>query len=199
MSFIEWSLQGGVHHGSLRCGVHHGGSDGYNPCKFPCRCVCRLYRVRDELERAVEDLVEHGRMVNGLLPLLHQNGKKLVEQASSVAEGHFFLPTWIALGSIPISVIDGAKLALDRLDALFSGDDFESAIDLVFPFESAINQVTPFQRGFPQSCAAYTLIPINFDQPWRQFLDNDEWVIFVMLWLQLNVINAKFLIRTLKV
>ena len=95
----------------------------------------------------------------------------------------------MASSSIPISVIDGAKLALDRLDALFSGDDFESAITLV----------TPFQRVLPQFCAAYTLFLINFDQPWRQWLDNDECVMFVMLWLQHNVINAKFLISTLKV
>ena len=179
---------------SLRCGVHHGGSDGYNPCTFPCECVCRLYFVRDDLERAVEDLVEHGRMVNGLLSVLHLNGDGPVGRASRSVDKHYFLPSWIELGNIPISVIDGAKLALDHMDALFSGDDFESKIDLEMSFDTTLTGSV-----IPQPCAAYPLYPINFNQPWRQFWDNDAWVMFVIFWLQLNVIYAMFLIRTLTV
>ena len=160
---------------SLRCGVHHGGSDGYNPCKFPCQCVCRLYYVWDDLERAVEDLFAHARMVHGMLSVFHLNRDGLVGRASRSVDKHFFLSTFIEFGNVRISMIDGAKLALDHMDALFSGDDFESEIIL-----EVSSQTTLTGRVVPQPCAAYPLYPIDFNQPWRQFLDNDELVMFVM-------------------
>ena len=180
---------------SLQCGVHHGGSDGYTPCKFPRQCVCRLYKVRDELVTAVEDLFEHAKMGHALYSALNLTGDGLVGRASRSVDKHYFLPTWIKLENILISVIDGAKLALDHMnDGLFKSDDFESATGLQPSFYPTLTWSV-----VPQPSASYPLEPIDPNQPWRQFLDNDAWVMFANLWLQLNVINAMILIRTLTV
>jgi hypothetical protein len=130
------------------------------------------------LEHAVDDVFEHGSVVCGFLPVLHNYGKELIEQASSVAEINFLLPVWNELMKKPISVIDGAISALDQMEASFSGDEFESAI---------VPEISPQPSGAGPS---YPLFPIDFNQPWRLFKSKDEWVSFTTLCLQLNFIHA---------
>ena len=151
---------------------------GSGHCRFPRICICRLHRVCEDFEHAVEDIFEHGSLVCGFLPVLHHHGKESIEQAFRAAEINYFLPVLIELMKKPISVMDGAISALDQMEASFSGDEFESAI---------VPEISPQPSGAGPS---YPLFPIDFDQPWRLFKSNDEWVSFTTLCLQLNVSHA---------
>jgi hypothetical protein len=130
------------------------------------------------LEQTLDDVFEHGSVLCKFLPILHNKGNGLISQASSVAEINYFLPVWNELMKKPISVIDAAISALDQMEASFSGDEFESAID---------PEISP---QISSAGLFYPLFPIDFNQPWRLFKSNDELVSFTTLCLQLNFIHA---------